>query len=98
MQRTLLRETASGGTLEGRAPLAQAFWEYAIAYGTIANIVATAAAIAAVLNFFGIPPGPYLAGVWIGVKVVIVLVLSLLGYRMVRKQQQQSKHDGPAKK
>jgi hypothetical protein len=29
-------------------PLGQAFWEYAIAYGTIANIVATAAAIVTV--------------------------------------------------
>ena len=32
----------------GDIPLGQAFWEYAIAYGTIANIVATAAAIATV--------------------------------------------------
>ena len=30
------------------SPLGQAFWEYAIVYGTIANIVATAAAMAAV--------------------------------------------------
>ena len=32
----------------GDVPLGQAFWEYAIAYGTIANIVATAAAIVTV--------------------------------------------------
>jgi hypothetical protein len=32
----------------GNVPLSQAFWEYAIAYGTIANIVATAPAVAAV--------------------------------------------------
>jgi hypothetical protein len=32
----------------GDIPLGQTFWEYAIAYGTIANIVATAAAIATV--------------------------------------------------
>jgi hypothetical protein len=32
---------------KGEIPLGQAFWEYAIAYGTIANIVATAAAIVA---------------------------------------------------
>ena len=31
----------------GDLPLGQAFWEYAIAYGTVANIVATGAAIAA---------------------------------------------------
>jgi hypothetical protein len=29
----------------GDLPLGQAFWEYAIAYGTIANLVATGAAI-----------------------------------------------------
>ena len=33
---------------KGDVPLGQAFWGYAIVYGTIANIVATAAAIAAV--------------------------------------------------
>src|SRR5678815_3428424 len=33
----------------GDFPLGQAFWHYAIAYGTIANVSATAAAIAAVL-------------------------------------------------
>lgn len=32
---------------KGELPLSQAFWEYAIAYGTIANIVATIATIAA---------------------------------------------------
>ena len=32
----------------GDIPLQQAFWEYAVAYGTTANILATAAAIAAV--------------------------------------------------
>ena len=33
---------------KGNVPLGQAFWGYAIVYGTIANIAATAAAIAAV--------------------------------------------------
>lgn len=60
----------------GDFPLGQAFWHYAIAYGTIANILATAAAIAAVLA--GLPdavaiglhflPLPYVVmavvGVW----------------------------------
>ena len=32
----------------GDIPLRQAFWEYAIAYGTTANILATGAALAAV--------------------------------------------------
>ena len=60
----------------GDFPLGQAFWHYAIAYGTTANILATAAAIAAVLA--GLPdavaiglhflPLPYVVmavvGVW----------------------------------
>jgi hypothetical protein len=60
----------------GDFPLGEAFWHYAIAYGTTANILATAAAIAAVLA--GLPdavaiglhflPLPYVAmavvGVW----------------------------------
>ena len=60
----------------GDFPLGQAFWHYAIAYGTIASILATAAAIAAVLA--GLPdavaiglhflPLPYVVmavvGVW----------------------------------
>ena len=33
---------------KGNVPLDQAFWGYAIVYGTIANVVATAAAITAV--------------------------------------------------
>jgi hypothetical protein len=40
----------------GDIPLGQAFWEYDIAYGTIANIVATAAAIATVSA--GLPNSP----------------------------------------
>ena len=60
----------------GDFPLSQAFWHYAIAYGTIANILGQAAAIAAVLA--GLPvtvaiglhflPLPYVVmavvGVW----------------------------------
>ena len=43
--------------------------------------------IAAVLSFFGIPPGPYVAGVWIGVKIVVVAVTVLIGYRMQKKKR-----------
>jgi hypothetical protein len=59
----------------GELPLSQAFWEYAIVYGTIANIVATAAAIAAVAA--GLPdavgiglflsPVPYILTAVVGV-------------------------------
>ena len=59
----------------GDFPLGQAFWECAIVYGTIANIVATAAAIAAVAG--GLPdalgvglfltPFPYILTAVVGV-------------------------------
>jgi hypothetical protein len=59
----------------GEVPLRQAFWEYAVVYGTIANIVATAAAIAAVAA--GLPdavgiglfliPVPYILTAVVGV-------------------------------
>ena len=59
----------------GDLPLSQAFWEYAIAYGTIANLVATGAAIAsatlrlpdivAVCLFLG--PLPYILAAVVGV-------------------------------
>jgi O-antigen/teichoic acid export membrane protein len=46
---------------------------------------AITAAIAAVLNWLGVPPGPYLAGVWIAVKIVVVAVIALLGWRAARR-------------
>ena len=59
----------------GEVPLRQAFWEYAIAYGTTGNIVATAAAIATVAA--GLPdvlaiglflvPLPYIFAAIVGV-------------------------------
>lgn len=45
---------------------------------------AITAAIAAVLTWLGIPPGPYIAGVWIAVKIAIVAVVALLGLRVAR--------------
>jgi uncharacterized membrane protein SirB2 len=48
---------------------------------------AITAGIASILSFFGIPPGPYLAGVWIGVKIVVVLVVMLVGAKALRKRQ-----------
>jgi len=60
---------------KGNVPLDQAFWGYAIVYGTIANIAATAAAIAAVVA--GLPdavaiglflaPVPYILTAVVGV-------------------------------
>ncbi len=58
---------------------------------------AITAAIVAVLSFFGIPPGPYVAGVFIGVKITILAIMALLGWRMVKKKkaQQQQKNAAP---
>ena len=59
----------------GRLPLANAFWEYAIVYGTLANVVATIGAFAALT--LGLPgavavavyllPLPYVAAAVVGV-------------------------------
>ena len=59
----------------GDLPLGQAFWKYAIAYGTIANLVATGAAITAAT--LGLPdliavclflsPLPYILAAVVGV-------------------------------
>lgn len=47
---------------------------------------AITAAITAVLTWAGVPPGPYIAGIWIGVKVVVVGVIALVGWRAARRR------------
>jgi len=47
---------------------------------------AITAAIAAVLTWLGVPPGPYIAGVWIAVKVLVVAAIALLGWRAARRR------------
>lgn len=47
---------------------------------------AITAAIGAILTFFGIPPGPYLGAVWIGVKICIVAIIALLGLKTLREK------------
>ena len=64
-----------GKLWRGDLPLGQAFWEYAIAYGTSANLIATGAAIAAAT--MGLPdivavgiffiPLPYILAAVVGV-------------------------------
>jgi O-antigen/teichoic acid export membrane protein len=49
---------------------------------------AITAAIAAVLTWLGVPPGPYIAGVWIAVKLLIVALVAALGWRAVRRRSQ----------
>ena len=46
---------------------------------------AITAAITGILSFFGIPPGPYIAGIWIGVKVLVVATIALIAWRTARK-------------
>jgi heme O synthase-like polyprenyltransferase len=49
---------------------------------------AVTAAIVAVLAFFGISPSAGLVGgIWIVVKVLIVLTLSFLSYRAIKKER-----------
>ena len=47
---------------------------------------AITAAITVVLTWLGIPPGPYIAGVWIAVKVLLVAVVALVGWRAARRR------------
>ncbi len=48
---------------------------------------AITAAITAVLTWAGVPPGPYIAGVWIAVKVLLVALIALFGWRSARKRR-----------
>lgn len=47
---------------------------------------AITAAITAVLTWLGVPPGPYIAGVWLAVKVLLVAVVALVGWRAARRR------------
>lgn len=49
---------------------------------------AITAAIAVALSWLGIPPGPYLGGVWVGVKVLVVAAVALFGWRAARGRRQ----------
>lgn len=46
---------------------------------------AITAIITGILAFFGIPPGPYIAGIWIAVKIIIVAVIALVGWRVAAR-------------
>jgi hypothetical protein len=49
---------------------------------------AITAAITAVLTWLGVPPGPYIAGVWIAVKIVVVATIGLVGWRAAKRRAQ----------
>jgi hypothetical protein len=44
------------------------------------------AAITAALTWLRIPPGPYIAGVWIAVKLLLVALIALVGWRAARRR------------
>jgi hypothetical protein len=48
---------------------------------------AITAAITAVLTWLGVPPGPYIAGLWIAVKLLIVAAVALLGWRAAARKR-----------
>jgi hypothetical protein len=70
----------------GDLPLGQAFWEYAIAYGTIANLVATGAAIAAAT--LGLPDVVALCIFFSPLPYILTAVLGVL--------RSANKYQGPA--
>ncbi len=49
---------------------------------------ALTAAIAAVLTWLGVPPGPYIAGVWVAVKLLLVALIAVVGWRAARRRSQ----------
>jgi len=44
-------------------------------------------AIVAVLTWIGVEPGLYIAGVWLGVKIVVVGSLAIIGIRAARRRR-----------
>jgi hypothetical protein len=56
---------------------------------------AITAGIAAILSFFGIPPGPYIAPIWIGVKITIVAIIALVGWRSLKKRRKAAESQPP---
>ncbi len=49
---------------------------------------AITALITGILTFFGIPPGPYIAGIWIGVKILVVATIALIAWRVSKRARQ----------
>jgi hypothetical protein len=48
---------------------------------------AITAAITAALAWAGIPPGPYVAGLWIAVKVGVVATIAFVGWRAAARKR-----------
>jgi hypothetical protein len=77
----------------GDFPLGQAFWYYAIAYGTIVNIFAQAAAIAAVLA--GLPAAVVIGFHFLPLPYVVMAVVGV--WRSADKYRGDSTWAGIAK-
>jgi hypothetical protein len=56
---------------------------------------AITAAITAVLTWLGVPPGPYIAGVWVAVKLLLVAVIALVGWRAARRRSRATSPPAP---
>jgi hypothetical protein len=57
---------------------------------------AITALIGGILAFFGVEPGPYLVGVAIGVKVIIVGLVAIFGARWAQKRAARAKQAAAA--
>jgi hypothetical protein len=88
----LMRNTLNA-LWSGDVPLGQAFWYYAIAYGTIANILAQAAAIAAVLA--GLPAAVVIGLHFLPLPYVVMAVVGV--WRSADKYRGDSTWAGIAK-
>lgn len=69
----------------GELPLRQAFWEYAVAYGTIASIFATVAAIASVA--MSLPDAVAVGLFLIPVPYILIAVVGVM--------RSANRYDGP---
>ena len=61
---------------KGSVPLGQAFWGYAIVYGSIANVVATAAAIAAVAA--GLPDAVAIVLFLVPIPYILIAIIGVV--------------------
>jgi hypothetical protein len=78
---------------KGEVPLGQAFWGYAVVYGTIINIVATAAAVAAVAA--GLPDAVGIGLFLVPVPYILTAVVGVM--RSANRYQGPPKWAGLAK-
>ena len=76
---------------KGNIPLSEAFWGYAIVYGTVGNIVATAAAIAAVA--IGLPD---IVAIGLFLAPIPYILIAVVGVARSANRYQEVVNRGPA--